>query len=102
VIAVREPVDVAGMADHHRGDNGSDREDVGRVHRDFLGNTARNEVEQQRMQPTRAAVPGPTQIPVRLREQPEHDRVICPFHRLHVGCACGNRDREPRRARVTP
>ena len=29
VIAVREPVDVADMADHHRGDNGSDTEDIG-------------------------------------------------------------------------
>ena len=128
VIAVGEPVDVAGMADHHRGDDGPDTEDVGHgrarrahrgfeppfrcphldvevteviemlgrevmadlrdrvgrfdpveellgcVHRDFLGNTARNELEQQRMQPTHAPVPGPTQIPMPFREQPEHDR----------------------------
>ena len=47
------------------------------------------------MQPTRAAVPGPAQIPMPFRQQPQHDRVIRPLHQLQItGTQRRDRDRQ--------
>jgi hypothetical protein len=57
---------------------------LGGIHRYFLGDSARDELDQQGMEPTRAAISGPAQIPMPFRQQSQHDRVIRALHRLHT------------------
>jgi hypothetical protein len=79
VLQMLQGQQVTGRGNRVSGMHGRE-EPLGPIRRDFLSDSAGNQLGQQRVQPTRRRSARTSQLLVALRQQPQHGRMISTLH----------------------